>query len=147
NGVTNTTTGGNTNGALRGVTTNFQTTDLLNIFLFRPDINLAVTIKDLEQKALLQILAEPNLLALNGQKASFLAGGEFPFPVVQGGANVGAVTIQFRPFGVQLDFVGNVAADNTVRLHVAPSVSTLDFANSISISGFVVPAISTRKAE
>jgi pilus assembly protein CpaC len=145
NGV-GTPTGGST-GPLRGATTNFQVSDLLNIFLFRPDINLAVTIKDLEQKALLQILAEPNLLALNGQKASFLAGGEFPFPVVQGGANVGAVTIQFRPFGVQLDFIGNVAPDNTVRLHVAPSVSTLDFANSISISGFVVPAISTRKAE
>jgi pilus assembly protein CpaC len=146
-GVGNTTGGGTTNGALRGATANFQVSDLLNIFLFRPDINLAVTIKDLEQKALLQILAEPNLLALNGQKASFLAGGEFPFPVVQGGANVGAVTIQFRPFGVQLDFVGTVAPDNSVRLHVAPQVSTLDFANSISISGFVVPAISTRKAE
>jgi len=142
NGVT-----GTTGGPGLGTTTNFQLTDLLNIFLFRPDINLAVTIKDLEQKALLQILAQPNLLALNGQKASFLAGGEFPVPIVQGGANVGAVTIQFRPFGVQLDFVGTVSPDNVVRLHVAPSVSTLDFANAVSISGFVVPAISTRRAE
>jgi pilus assembly protein CpaC len=141
--------GGSATGAGQtGLTTaSFQLSDILNIFLFRPDINLAVTIKDLEQKAILEILAEPNLMALNGQKASFLAGGEFPYPVVQGGANVGAVTIQFRPFGIQLDFQGIINPDNVIRLHVAPSVSTLDFANSASISGFVVPALSTRKAE
>ncbi|PYS32698.1 MAG: type II and III secretion system protein, partial [Acidobacteria bacterium] len=127
--------------------TTFTFTDILNVFMFRPDLNLAVTIKDLEQKAVLQILAEPNLLALNGQKASFLAGGEFPFPVVQGGANVGAVTIQFRPFGVRLEFTGTISPDNVIRLHVLPEVATLDFANSVSISGFVVPAISTRRAE
>src|SRR4029453_4834605 len=138
---------GTTGGAGGLTTASFQLSDILNIFLFRPDINLAVTIKDLEQKALLEILAEPNLMALNGQKASFLAGGEFPFPVVQGGANVGAVTIQFRPFGIQLDFQGTINPDNVVRLHVAPQVSTLDFANSVSISGFVVPALSTRRAE
>jgi pilus assembly protein CpaC len=138
---------GSTGGAGGLTTASFQLSDIMNIFLFRPDINLAVTIKDLEQKALLEILAEPNLMALNGQKASFLAGGEFPYPVVQGGANVGAVTIQFRPFGIQLDFQGTINPDNVVRLHVAPQVSTLDFANSVSISGFVVPALSTRRAE
>jgi pilus assembly protein CpaC len=137
--------GANNSGGL--ASSSFQFNDILNIFLFRPDLNLAVTIKDLEQKALLEILAEPNLMALNGQKASFLAGGEFPFPVVQGGANVGAVTIQFRPFGVKLDFTGTINPDNIIRLHVAPEVATLDFANSVSISGFVVPAISTRRAE
>jgi pilus assembly protein CpaC len=137
--------GGGNNGGL--ATASFQLTDILNVFLFRPDINLAVTIKDLEQKAILEILAEPNLMALNGQKATFLAGGEFPFPVVQGGANVGAVTIQFRPFGVKLDFTGTINPDNIIRLHVAPEVATLDFANSVSIAGFVVPAISTRRAE
>ena len=120
--------------------------DILNIFLFRPDINLGVTIKALQQRSLLEILAEPNLLAMNGQKASFLAGGEFPFPVLQGGQNIGAVTIQFRPFGVRLDFIGTI--DNgVIRLHVAPEVSTLDFANSLTISGFVIPAVSTRRAE
>jgi pilus assembly protein CpaC len=121
--------------------------DLLNIFLFRPDLNLGLTIKDLQQKNVLQILAEPNLMALNGQKASFLSGGEFPFPVVQGGQNVGTVTIQFRPFGVKLDFVANVQRDNVIRLHVSPEVSTLDFTNALNISGFTVPAISTRRAE
>jgi pilus assembly protein CpaC len=121
--------------------------DLLNIFAFRPDINLGVTIRDLEGKSVLQILAEPNLLSMNGQKASFLAGGEFPVPVVQGGSNVGTVTIQFRPFGVRLDFTGYIGNDNVIRLHVAPEVSTLDFSNAVIISGFTVPALSTRRAE
>ena len=119
----------------------------LNIFAFRPDINLGVTIQDLENKAVLQILAEPNLLALNGQKASFLAGGEFPVPVVQGGQSIGVVTIQFRPFGVRLDFTAYVGKDKVIRLHVNPEVSTLDFSNAAIISGFTIPALSTRRAE
>ena len=130
-----------------GYKTTFQLTNLLNIFLFRPDLNLGATIQDLETKSILEILAEPNLLALNGQKASFLAGGEFPFPVVQGGANVGAVTIQFRPFGVKLDFIATVGSDRVIRVHIAPEVSTLDFTQAVTISGFTVPAISTRRAE
>jgi pilus assembly protein CpaC len=121
---------------------------VLNIFAFRPDIDLGATIQDLQTRSVLQILAQPNLLAMNGQKASFLSGGEFPFPVVQGGANVGAVTIQFRPFGVRLDFLATIdIAQKVIRLHVAPEVSTLDFTNSVSISGFTVPALSTRRAE
>ncbi|HEV2698715.1 MAG TPA: type II and III secretion system protein, partial [Terriglobales bacterium] len=119
----------------------------LNVFAFRPDINLGVTISDLENKSILQILAEPNLLALNGQKASFLAGGEFPVPVVQGGQSVGVVTIQFRQFGVKLDFTAFVGKDRVIRLHLVPEVSTLDFANAAVISGFTVPALSTRRAE
>jgi len=132
---------------LHGTSTSFTFTNLLNIFLFRPDINLGASIQDLEQKSILQILAEPNLLSLSGQKASFLAGGEFPFPVVQGGQNIGVVTIQFRPFGVKLDFLGYAQSDNTIRLHVLPEVSTLDFSNAVTISGFTVPALSTRRAE
>jgi pilus assembly protein CpaC len=130
-----------------GTTTTFQFSDLLNIFLFRPDINLGTTIKDLQQKAVLEILAEPNLMAMNGQKASFLAGGEFPFPIVQPGQGFTSVTIQFKPFGVRLDFTGTVTNDNVIRLHVAPEVSTLDFSNGLTISGFNIPAISTRRAE
>ena len=120
---------------------------VLNIFLFKPDIHFGTVIQALQQKNILQILAEPNLMAINGQKASFLAGGEFPFPIVQPGAGFVAVTIQFKPFGVKLDFTGTVANDGTIRLHVAPEVSTLDFSNSLTISGFLVPAISTRRAE
>jgi pilus assembly protein CpaC len=132
---------------LGNTTTTLTVPDLLNIFLFRPDLNLGATIKALEQQAVLQILAQPNLLALSGQKASFLAGGEFPFPVVQGGQSIGVVTIQFRPYGVHLEFTGTIGRDNVIRLHVVPEVSTLDFTNALTLSGFVVPAISTRKAE
>jgi pilus assembly protein CpaC len=128
-------------------TTEQTINQLLNIFLFKPDIHLGAVVQALQEKNVLQILAEPNLMAMNGQKASFLAGGEFPFPVVQGGVNVGAVTIQFRPFGVRLDFVGYIGQDKVIRLHVAPEVSTLDFSNALTISGFTVPAISTRRAE
>lgn len=128
-------------------TGNINVTNPLNFFAFRPDINLGATIADLENKAVLQILAEPNLLALNGQKASFLAGGEFPVPIVQGGQAIGVVTIQFRPFGVKLEFTAFVGKDKVIRLHLSPEVSTLDFSNAAVISGFTVPALSTRRAE
>ena len=127
--------------------TSFGMTNLLNIFLFRPDLNLGMILEDLQTKTVLQILAEPNLLALDGKKASFLAGGEFPFPVLQGGTTIGAVTIQWRPFGVKLDFTGHISPDNIIRLQVAPEVSTLDYTNALTISGFTIPAISTRRAE
>jgi pilus assembly protein CpaC len=130
-----------------GSRSSFQFSDLLNIFLFRPDINLGATIKDLQEKSVLEILAEPNLMALNGQKASFLAGGEFPFPIVQPSQGFTSVTIQFKPFGVRLDFTGTLGNDNVIRLHVAPEVSTLDFSNGLTISGFNIPAVSTRRAE
>jgi pilus assembly protein CpaC len=133
--------------SLTGTSTSLSASDLLNIFLFRPDLNLGATIKDLQQKNILQILAEPNLMARSGESAKFLAGGEFPFPVVQGGSGNGtAVTIQFRPFGVKLDFTATVDGD-IIRLKVSPEVSTLDFTNAVTISGFVVPAISTRRAD
>ena len=139
--------GGGIPGSTAGAKTTFTFSDLLNIFLFRPDLNLGATIKDLQQRNILQILAEPNVLALNGKPARFIAGGEFPFPVVQGGTNFTAVTIQFRPYGVRLDFTGFITKENAVRLQVAPEVSTLDFTNALTISGFVVPAISTRRTE
>jgi len=135
-------------GSLTGSTTSLSASNLLNIFLFRPDLNLGATIQDLQTKNVLQILAEPNLMARNGEPAKFLAGGEFPFPVVQGGAagTAATVTIQFKPFGVKLDFTGYINGD-TVRLKIAPEVSTLDFTNAVTISGFQIPAISTRRAE
>jgi pilus assembly protein CpaC len=120
----------------------------LNIFLFRPDINLGATIKDLQQKQVLQILAEPNLLAISGQPAHFLAGGEFPYPVVQAtGTGVGGITVQFKPYGVKLEFVGTIEDNDTIRLKVAPEVSSLDYTNSVTISGYIMPAISVRRAE
>ena len=128
----------------------FSLTDLLNIFVFRPDINLGFTLKALQQKNVLQILAEPNLMAISGQPAHFLAGGEFPYPVIQnaGVGGVGAaITIQFRPYGVKLEFVGTIEDNDTIRLKVAPEVSSLDYSNTVTISGFTMPAIQTRRAE
>jgi pilus assembly protein CpaC len=126
-------------------TINFN--NALNIFLFRRDINFGAIIADLQQKNLLQILAEPNLIAVNGKEASFLAGGEFPFPVVQPGQGFAAVTIQFREFGVKLKFTPVIMPSGTIHLHVVPEVSALDFANGLTISGFNVPALTTRKAD
>jgi pilus assembly protein CpaC len=121
--------------------------DLLNLFIFRPDIDLGATIKDLEQRNLLQILAEPNLLAANGESARFLAGGELPYPVVSGVAGANTVSVQFKPFGVRLEFTGIIQDDNTIRLKIYPEVSSLDFGNAVTINGFVLPAIATRHAE
>ena len=131
----------------KGFTTTETISDLLNIFVFRPDLNLGAAIKDLQQRNVLQILAEPDLLAANGEPARFLAGGELPYPVVTGVAGAATVTVQFKPFGVKLEFTGNIESDNTIRLKVFPEVSSLDFTNAVTISGFVLPAIATRHAE
>jgi pilus assembly protein CpaC len=132
---------------IRGATTTETISDLLNIFVFRPDLNLGATIRDLQQRNVLQILAEPDLLAANGEPARFLAGGELPYPVVSGVAGQSTVSVQFKPFGVKLEFTGNIESDNTIRLKVFPEVSSLDFTNAVTISGFVLPAIATRHAE
>jgi pilus assembly protein CpaC len=136
---------GGSNAPGSGATVNFN--NALNIFLFRRDINFGAIIADLQQKNLLQILAEPNLIAVNGKEASFLAGGEFPFPVVQAGQGVSSVTIQFREFGVKLKFTPVIMPSGAIHLHVVPEVSALDFANGLTISGFNVPALTTRKAD
>ena len=120
---------------------------LLNTFLFSPELNLGTFIQDLQSKNLLQILAEPNLVAVNGKEASFLAGGEFPFPVVQPSNGINTVSIQFKQFGVQLKFTPVITPAGLIHLHVAPEVSTLDFSNGITISGVNIPALSTRRAE
>jgi len=123
---------------------------LLNLSIFRPDLNLGATLQALENDGLLEVLAEPNLLAANGKQATFLAGGEFPYPVIQGssgGGSSAAVTIQFKEFGVRLNFIPTVTLRNTIRLQVAPEVSALDFANGLTIQGFTVPAVNTRKVK
>jgi len=122
-------------------------TDYLNLFITRTDVPIGAVIKALQQKNLLQILAEPNLIAVNGREASFLAGGEFPFPIVQPGQGFTAVTIQFREFGVKLKFTPLIMPNNNIHLQVVPEVSQLDFTNALTISGFTVPALSTRKAQ
>jgi pilus assembly protein CpaC len=138
---------GTVGGALAGSTTQFTVSDALNIFAFRPDLNLGILLKALQSKSVLQILAEPNLVTTNGKEASFVVGGEFPVPVLQGGANSGAVTIQFREFGVRLSFNPVITENNTIRMHVKPEVSALDFANAVTFNGFTIPALSSRKME
>ncbi|MGB9234998.1 MAG: type II and III secretion system protein family protein [Terriglobales bacterium] len=123
-------------------------TNLLNLFFFNPQVHLGAVIEALEQKSLLQILAEPNLVAVNGKESSFLAGGEFPFPVVQPGVGGAAtVTIQFREFGVRLKFTPVIQPNGNIHMHVIPEVSTLDYSNAVTVSGTTIPALSTRKAD
>ncbi len=96
---------------------------------------------------MLQILAEPNLVTSNGKEASFLVGGEFPVPVLQGGANSGAVTVQFREFGIRLTFNPSITENKTLKMYVKPEVSTIDLANAVNVSGFTIPALATRRVE
>ena len=125
----------------------FTLTDALNIFAFRPDLNLGAILKMLQSNGMLQILAEPNLVTSNGKEASFLVGGEFPVPILQGGGNSGAVTIQFREFGIRLTFNPTITENGTLKLYVKPEVSTIDLARAVSFNGFTIPALSTRRVE
>ena len=118
----------------------------VNLFLFNSGINTAAYIRALRTNGALRALAEPNLIAMNGQQASFLAGGEFPVPVVQGSQNNSAVTIQFKEYGVRLNFKPTIIDEDHIRLELEPEVSTIDFANGVRFNGFVIPALRTRRA-
>jgi pilus assembly protein CpaC len=119
----------------------------LNLMAFIPGLDVGATIQALETKGLVQVLAEPNVMATDGHEASFLAGGEFPYPVVQGSSGGGstAVTIEFKEYGIRINFIPTITPRGTIRLQVAPEVSALDFTNAVEISGFQVPAITSRK--
>jgi len=121
--------------------------DFLNVFVFNTKHNVGAVIKALQNKGLFQSLAEPNLIALNGKEASFLAGGEYPYPVVQPGAGTTSVTIQFKEFGVRLSFTPTVLQGDLIDLKVKPEVSSLDFSNAITLQGFRIPALSTRRTD
>ncbi|WP_348269133.1 type II and III secretion system protein family protein [Edaphobacter paludis] len=122
--------------------------DPLNLLFYNSSLNVGAVVKDLENKQILQILAEPTITTVSGQKASFLSGGEFPFPVIQGGTGgFTSVTIQFRPYGVKLDFTPVVTPEGTIQLKVTPEVSALDYSNAVTISGYTIPALSTRRAD
>jgi pilus assembly protein CpaC len=123
--------------------------NLLNFFIFRPDIDFAATIQALEDNNVLQILAEPNLMTESGKQASFLAGGQFPYPVLQGstGGGFAGITIQFKEFGVRLDFTPTLTPDGMIHLKVRPEVSALDFSNALTLQGFLIPALTTDRAE
>lgn len=134
-------------GGVAGTTSEFSISDALNVFAFRPDLNLTTLIRALQTEGLLQILAEPNLVTTEGKQASFLVGGEFPVPVLQGGSNAGAVTIQFREFGIRLSFLPVSTPYDTIKLYVKPEVSTIDMANAVTFAGFTIPALASRRME
>src|SRR5204863_6310925 len=119
--------------------------DFLNLFVFNSKEGLGAVVKTLSGKGLFQSLAERNLIALNGKEASFLAGGEYPYPIVQPGSGGNAVTIMFKEFGVRLHFTPTILGNDLINLKVRPEVSSLDFSNAIQLSGFRVPALSTRR--
>jgi pilus assembly protein CpaC len=107
--------------------------------------NVGATIQALDTKGVTQVLAEPNIMAVNGKEASFLAGGEYPYPIAQGSSNGTTITIMFKEYGIRLNFIPVITPRGTIRLQVAPEVSALDFSNAVDISGFEVPAITSRK--
>jgi pilus assembly protein CpaC len=136
----------NAAGAGFGTTGKASVANDLNLLAFLPGLNIGATIEALESKGVIELLAEPNVLAANGKQASFLAGGEYPYPVVQGSSTGGStVTIQFKEYGIRLNFLPTITPRGTIRLQVAPEVSSLDYINEIDISGFEVPGITTRK--
>src|SRR5262249_49418276 len=132
-------------GAVPGIDANgFTFGDLLNLFVFDKVHGVAGLLRALQSTGYFQSLAEPNLIAYNGQEASFLAGGEIPVPVVSG--TTGNVSISYKEFGIRLNFVPTIAGD-AIRLKVRPEVSSLDFANGVTLNGFRIPALTTRRAE
>jgi len=118
----------------------------LNLLLL--GANATTMIRALQTQGALRALAEPNLIAMNGQEASFLAGGEFPVPIVQGNAgSTPTVTIVFKEYGVRLNFKPTILDEDHIRLELEPEVSTLDFANGVRFNGFVIPGLRTRRAK
>ena len=120
--------------------------DAVNLFLFHKPSNVAAFVQALERNGLFKSLAEPNLIAMPAETASFLAGGEFPFPILQGAQNNNSVTIQFKEFGIRLNFIPNITNSGSIRLRVSPEVSALDFANGLVLQGFTIPSLLTRRA-
>ena len=141
-----------TNGSTSTTSTSgnqFTVSNLLNIAIFRPDLNLAAFIEALQQQNLIEILAEPNLLTESGKEASFLAGGQFPYPVPQasGAGGYTTITIEFKEYGVRLNFTPTLLPDGLIHLKVAPEVSSLDFTNALQLNGFLIPALAINRAQ
>lgn len=130
-----------------GVMSSSFASSAVNLFLFQNALGLATYIRALQTQGALRALAEPNLIAMDGQQASFLAGGEFPVPIVQGGGERSTVSIVFKEYGVRLNFKPTILDEDHIRLELEPEVSTIDFANGVKFDGFLVPALRTRRAK
>ncbi|MBC7929544.1 MAG: type II and III secretion system protein family protein, partial [Rubrivivax sp.] len=119
----------------------------VNLFLFNNAIGTQAFIRALKTQGAIRELAEPNLIAMDGQQASFLAGGEFPVPIVQSGGDKTGVTIVWKEYGVRLNFKPTIIDEDHIRLELEPEVSTIDFANGVKFDGFLIPALRTRRAK
>jgi len=118
----------------------------LNLLAFFPGLDTGASISALETKGVVQVLAEPNLMAADGKEASFLSGGQYPYPVVSGtSGGLPAVSIEFKEYGIRLNFIPTITPRGTIRLQVAPEVSALDYTNEVTLSGFTVPGLTTRR--
>jgi len=134
-------------GSPAGATLDLLLQPALNLFIFNRQINTGAMLRMLRQEGAFRELAEPNLIAMNGQQASFLAGGEFPVPVLQNANGDGAITIVWKEYGIRLNFKPTIIDEDHIRLELEPEVSTIDFTNGVRFSGFVVPALRTRRAK
>lgn len=130
---------------LTGPTTSI--TQALSFFALDPKLNLAAFIKALQNESILQVLAEPNLITTSGKEANFQVGGEFPVPVVQGGAATGAINVEFRKYGLNLTFTPTITPSSNIAMRLKQEVSTFDLANAVVMNGFTIPALATRTAE
>ncbi len=138
--------GGTGTEGISGVGGSATLSNEFNLLAFFPGLGVGADISALENKGVVQVLAEPNVMATNGKEASFLAGGEFPYPVAQGSTGgLSTVTIEFKEYGIRLNFIPTITPRGTIRLQVAPEVSALDYSNEVDISGFEVPGITTRR--
>jgi pilus assembly protein CpaC len=133
--------------ASSGSNAGFRLSELATFFLGSGNGNYAGIVRALAEKDLLRTLAKPNLVTQSGKEAKFLSGGEFPYPVpTSSGIGGTTVTIEFKPFGVQLGFTPVVREDQSITLKVAPEVSSLDFSNGLQIQGFNIPIIRSNRA-
>jgi pilus assembly protein CpaC len=130
---------------LNGVISGALSSSVLNMLVMGG--NSLAMLRMLQTEGSLRELAEPNLIAMDGQEASFLAGGEFPVPIVQGGGDKSNVTIIFKEYGVRLNFKPTIIDEDHIRLELEPEVSTIDFANGVKFDGFLIPALKTRRAK
>jgi pilus assembly protein CpaC len=122
-------------------------TPALNVFFLNNPAGVTAMLRAIRQTGNSRTLAEPNLIAMDGEQASFLAGGEFPIPVVQAGSDKSTVTVMFKEYGVRLNFKPTILDEDHIRLELEPEVSTIDFANGVKFGGFLVPALKTRRAK
>jgi pilus assembly protein CpaC len=146
-GSTTTCTAGGCQTSTTGNNGTFTITQALNLFAMDPKLNLGAFIKALQNETILQILAEPTLVTSNGKEAQFLVGGQFPVPVVQGGATAGAISVQFKDYGVKLIFTPNITINGNISIHLRQEVTALDTSNSVVLNGFSIPALTSRTTE